>query len=296
MPLGLQVAAGVGVLVALVALSAVVAVLLVVGLRENQRELHTQSVPYANAVAAAALRAKAIANDERGYLITADPEFVAQIEERIPKAQAAFTQAYGLAEGGAQELAIVEAHAGFERWIASVRSEIALVKAGKQKRAIEVALGSGRAVRKDYELSLGRAEALARTDIAADQDSVTTASSRSVAILIACLGLFGLATFTAQQRTKEIGVRKVLGASVPYLVGLLTKDFLKLVAMAVVIASPVAYLLMSRWLEGFSYRIDIGPGILVLVGLVALLIAMLTVAYQAIRAATADTVKALRSE
>lgn len=117
-----------------------------------------------------------------------------------------------------------------------------------------------------------------------------------LAIAIACLGLFGLATFTAQQRTKEIGVRKVLGASVPYIVGLLSKDFLKLVAIAVVLGLPIVYVLMSRWLEDFAYRIEIGPTVLVLVGALTVLIALLTVSYQSIRAATADPVKALRSE
>jgi putative ABC transport system permease protein len=117
-----------------------------------------------------------------------------------------------------------------------------------------------------------------------------------LAIAIACLGLFGLATFTAQQRRKEIGVRKVLGASVAALVALLSKDFLKLVAVAVVLGSPVVYLLMSRWLEGFAYRIEIGPGVFLLVGLLTLLIALFTVSFQSIRAATADPVKAIRAE
>ena len=117
-----------------------------------------------------------------------------------------------------------------------------------------------------------------------------------LAIAIACLGLFGLATFTAQQRTKEIGVRKVLGASVPNLIALLSVDFLKLVVVAVVIASPVAYVLMGRWLEGFAYRVDVGPGVFVIVGAFALFIALLTVAYQSLRAATADPVQSLRAE
>jgi putative ABC transport system permease protein len=117
-----------------------------------------------------------------------------------------------------------------------------------------------------------------------------------LAIAIACLGLFGLATFTAQQRRKEIGVRKVLGASVAALVALLSKDFLKLVAVAVVLGSPVVYLLMSRWLEGFAYRIEIGPGVFLLVGLLTLLIALFTVSFQSIRAAMADPVKAIRAE
>jgi putative ABC transport system permease protein len=117
-----------------------------------------------------------------------------------------------------------------------------------------------------------------------------------LAIAIACLGLFGLAAFTAQQRRREIGVRKVLGASVAGLVALLSRDFLKLVVVAVVIGSPVVYLLMSRWLEGFAYRVEIGPGVFLLVGLLTVLIALLTVSYQSIRAAMADPVKAIRSE
>jgi putative ABC transport system permease protein len=117
-----------------------------------------------------------------------------------------------------------------------------------------------------------------------------------LAIAIACLGLFGLATFTAQQRAKEIGVRKVLGASVGGLVALLSKDFLKLVAVAVVLGSPVVYFLMTRWLEEFAYRIDIGPGLFMLVAALTLVIALLTVSYQALRAATADPVKAIRTE
>jgi putative ABC transport system permease protein len=117
-----------------------------------------------------------------------------------------------------------------------------------------------------------------------------------IAILIACLGLFGLASFTTQQRTKEIGVRKVLGASVPGLVGMLSRDFLKLVLVAVVIASPLAYFMMRRWLEGFAYHVEIGVGLFVLVGVVSLLIALLTVAYQSIRAAVADPTRSLRVE
>ncbi len=117
-----------------------------------------------------------------------------------------------------------------------------------------------------------------------------------LAILIACLGLFGLASFTAQQRTKEIGIRKVLGAGTPSIVMLLSKDFVKLVLVAVVVASPVAYLMMSRWLEGFAYRIEIGAGAFVLAGALAVVISLATVSYQAIRAALADPVNALRSE
>jgi putative ABC transport system permease protein len=117
-----------------------------------------------------------------------------------------------------------------------------------------------------------------------------------LAIGIACLGLFGLAAFTAERRTKEIGVRKVLGASVASLAGLLSMDFLKLVLVASVLAVPVAYLAMRRWLEGFAYHVEISPAVFVGAGAVALLIALLTVITQALRAASADPVTALRNE
>ncbi len=117
-----------------------------------------------------------------------------------------------------------------------------------------------------------------------------------LAIVIACLGLFGLTAYAAERRAKEIGIRKVLGASVPSIVMLLSKDFLKLVLVAFVIAAPVAYFAMSRWLEDFAYRIDLGAGVFLLAGALALVIALATVSYQAIRAALANPVEALRSE
>ena len=105
-----------------------------------------------------------------------------------------------------------------------------------------------------------------------------------------------LASFTAEQRTREIGVRKVLGASVGGIVLLLSKDFLKLVAVAFVVAAPVAYLAMDRWLNDFAYRIEISWPIFLMAGLATLGIAMITVSYQAIRAALGDPVEALRYE
>jgi putative ABC transport system permease protein len=115
-------------------------------------------------------------------------------------------------------------------------------------------------------------------------------------IFVACLGLFGLASFTAEQRTKEIGVRKVLGASVTSIVGLLSKDFLKLVFIAIVIASPIAWWAMNRWLQDFAYRIDIEWWVFAGAGLLAVGIALLTVSFQSVRAALMDPVKSLRSE
>ncbi|MBC7921324.1 MAG: ABC transporter permease [Ferruginibacter sp.] len=118
----------------------------------------------------------------------------------------------------------------------------------------------------------------------------------AMAIVISCLGLFGLAAFTAERRTKEIGIRKVLGAGVSDIVALLSGDFLKLVLIANLIAWPLAYYAMRRWLEGFTYRIDMGWWIFGLAGVSAVLIALLTVGYQAIKAAVANPVESLRTE
>ncbi|MBD0256625.1 MAG: ABC transporter permease [Cytophagales bacterium] len=116
------------------------------------------------------------------------------------------------------------------------------------------------------------------------------------AIFIACLGLFGLATFTAEQRIKEIGVRKVLGASTSSIVVLLSKDFLKLVLLAILLASPIAWYATRRWLEEFAYHIDVAWWLFVLAGLLAVGIALLTVSFQSIKAALANPVKSLRAE
>lgn len=117
-----------------------------------------------------------------------------------------------------------------------------------------------------------------------------------IAIIIGCMGLFGLVSYMATQRTKEIGIRKVLGASVPHVLTLLSKDFLKLVLLANIFAWPVAWYAMKSWLQGFAYRIEIGWWIFALAGGLALAIALLTVSYQAIRAALANPVEALRYE
>jgi len=117
-----------------------------------------------------------------------------------------------------------------------------------------------------------------------------------LAILISCFGLFGLATYTAFQKTKEIGVRKVLGASVAGITGLLAQEFLRLVLVAFVIASPIAYYFMQNWLADFAYRIDIQWWMFVLAGSIAVTIAFLTVSFQSLRAALANPVESLRSE
>ena len=117
-----------------------------------------------------------------------------------------------------------------------------------------------------------------------------------LAVFIGCLGLLGLISFTAQQRTREIGIRKVLGASVLQLVVLQSKGFVKLVWMANLVAWPVAYVAVNRWLADFAYRIDVGAGVFVLSSVVVLGIVVLTVGYQAWKAAQADPVEALRYE
>jgi putative ABC transport system permease protein len=118
----------------------------------------------------------------------------------------------------------------------------------------------------------------------------------AIAIFISCLGLFGLATYTAQVKTKEIGIRKVLGASVGGIVQLISKDFLKLVVIAIAIATPVAWWAMKKWLMSFAYQVHISWWIFALAGIIALLIALLTVSLQAIKAAIANPIKSLRTE
>jgi putative ABC transport system permease protein len=117
-----------------------------------------------------------------------------------------------------------------------------------------------------------------------------------LAIVISCLGLFGLAAYAAEQRVKEIGVRKVLGASVAGLAGLLSKDFLKLVTIAIVIAIPFSVWAMNKWLQNYEYRITLSWWILALAGFITIAIALITVSYQAVKAALANPVKSLRSE
>ncbi|HSZ85163.1 MAG TPA: ABC transporter permease [Puia sp.] len=117
-----------------------------------------------------------------------------------------------------------------------------------------------------------------------------------IAIFISCLGLFGLAAYTAQVRTREIGVRKVLGASISGIIQLLALDFIKLIMIAILIAAPVSWYVMNKWLQDFAYKINIGWTVFVLAGFIAILIAVMTISFQAIKAALANPVKSLRTE
>jgi putative ABC transport system permease protein len=118
----------------------------------------------------------------------------------------------------------------------------------------------------------------------------------AIAIFISCLGLLGLAAYTAQIRTREIGVRKVLGASVSRIVGLLAQDFVKLVFIAILIATPLAWFAMHKWLQAYAYRISIGWWVFVFAGSIAAVIAFVTISFQSIKAARANPVKSLRAE
>jgi putative ABC transport system permease protein len=117
-----------------------------------------------------------------------------------------------------------------------------------------------------------------------------------LSIFVACLGLFGLAAFTAEQKTKEIGIRKVFGASVSVIVIMLSKEFTKWVLIANVIAWPVAYIFMNKWLQNFAYRTSIGVELFIFSGIIAFIIAILTVSYQSIKAAAANPIDSLKYE
>lgn len=118
----------------------------------------------------------------------------------------------------------------------------------------------------------------------------------ALAIFLACLGLFGLSAYSARQRVKEIGVRKILGASVGQINILLSSGFVKLVVVSFAIAAPLAWFAMNKWLQQFSYRVEISPWVFILAGAVSIVIAVLTVSFQFIKAASANPVKSLRTE
>ena len=117
-----------------------------------------------------------------------------------------------------------------------------------------------------------------------------------VTIFISCIGLFGLILFTAEKRAKEISIRKILGASVTNIATMVSKDFVGLVIIALLIASPIAWYVMSKWLQDFAYRIDISLWVFGVAGLIALAIALSTISYQAIKAALMNPVKSLKTE
>ena len=118
----------------------------------------------------------------------------------------------------------------------------------------------------------------------------------TLAIIISCLGLFGLASYSAERRIKEIGIRKVMGASVENIVSMLSRDFLKLVLISNLIAWPLAWLAINRWLQDFAYRIPVSWWVFIVAGVAAIVIALFTVSFQALKAAVSNPVKSLRTE
>jgi putative ABC transport system permease protein len=176
-------------------------------------------------------------------------------------------------------------------------SIVVKIKAGTEKQTIERIRKSFASFSKgltfDYHFMDEEYEALYKAE---SRVSVLSAYFAGLAILISCLGLFGLAAFTAQRRQKEIGVRKVIGATTGNVVFLLSKDFLKLVLIAIVIAFPLVWLMMNKWLDDFAYRITIGPGIFIMAAFTIILITLLTISFQSIKAALANPVKSLRTE
>lgn len=139
-------------------------------------------------------------------------------------------------------------------------------------------------------------EALAEQYLSEDRTSTLLQGFAGLAIFIACLGLFGLTAIMVQQRRKEIGLRKVLGASVAQLWALLSKDMIRLIGLAILIAAPLTWWAMSRWLADFAYSVDMTPATFIVGGTALLLIALVTVSGQAIRAALANPIEALRNE
>jgi methyl-accepting chemotaxis protein len=186
-PMGFQVWLGVGGLLALLAGSVLVAVFLIVGLRHHESHLNDRAVPYARAVAAAALNAKGVANDERGFLMTGDQRFIDEANSRVRSARAWFAASAAAASSEAQRSAVAEARAGFQQWVTAVRREFARYQTGHRRGPISASLGPDRALRKRYEAALAQAQTLGDSAIRSADVSVAAASSRSITILLACL-------------------------------------------------------------------------------------------------------------
>jgi methyl-accepting chemotaxis protein len=184
---------GLGALVALLAGAVGLAVFLIVALEDDSAYVSDRPFRYATAIHEAALEAKGIANNERGFLISGDRVFVAELEERTALARAAFATAVADAPGSAERRAATEAQAGFERWQRALRRDIAAYRAGDHDRAIASSLGPTRALRKAYEESLERGHTLGLRSIDAAKSSLSDSASRSVTILLAYLGLALLA-------------------------------------------------------------------------------------------------------
>lgn len=207
-----QVVLAVGAIVAILAALAVVAILSLLSLREDQVQLQDRNVPYAVAIATAALNAKGMANDERGYLISGKREFLDEFDQRLINVRTAFAEAAIAADGDKQHRAVSVAHAGFEDWVWAVREEFKIFQSGERRKATRTALGSVRSLRKEYEAELADAQAVATTAIELRRNSF--ASSGWLLILIE--GLIGVVALGVAVGVWLIrSLRAAAGASPP---------------------------------------------------------------------------------
>jgi methyl-accepting chemotaxis protein len=189
----------------------------IVSLSRDQSELQDHNVPYAVAIATAALNAKGIANDERGFLISGDPEFLEEIDQRLLSARTAFSEATITADTDVQRAAASEAHAGFERWIFALQRQLKLFQSGDRQAATKAALGRGRALRKDYETALVEAQDVAARAIESQRNSL--ASSGWIFILLACLllviaGAVGIALWLIRALEPPVPEPEAVGAPI----------------------------------------------------------------------------------
>jgi len=186
---------GAGGLLALVLFSTVAAIYVVVGMSHDQARITDRELSYGEAVDAAALQAKGVANDERGFLLSGDAKFLVEAERRIDSARIAFGTAREVAGTPQQHRAAVGALAGFERWVSAVRREVADYKSGNRRVAIDASLGQSRTLRKAYEGSLTEAQELDVAQIASSRQSIDAESSRSIhalGLVLACALLVGV--------------------------------------------------------------------------------------------------------
>jgi CHASE3 domain sensor protein len=203
-PLGFPVVAAVGSLVAVVVLAIALAVFSIFRLSQDQSQLQDQNVPYAVAVATVALNAKGIANDERGYLISGNREFLEEIDQRLIDVRTAFSEAAIAADGERQRRAVGNAHAGFEEWFWVLRSEFKMFQAGDREKATKTSLGPGRTLRKKYEASLAEAQAAAKTAIQLRRNSFASSGWLPILLVVLVVVLaIGFATTLWLTRTLE---------------------------------------------------------------------------------------------
>ena len=184
-----QVLIGVGALLALLAVAVALAVILIVSFESDATDEANRHVLYATAVHEAALSAKGIANDQRGYLLSGNREYLSEIRARTTDARSSFALAEGYAVGAAQRDAVARSQAGFESWLRVLNGDIAAYRRGERGRAIEASLGSTRQLRKEYEQSLAHAYALGVQAIDGSMDSLSSSARRSVTGLLAYLGI-----------------------------------------------------------------------------------------------------------